>query len=237
LNEQLDNVDAHTIHIWNASLSVSPNDVDRYQSVLSADECKRAARFHFDVHRSRFVAGRGILRRLLSRYTGQDPVAIQFRYASNGKPSLRECDLHFNLSHSENRVVFAFTGVAAVGVDVERVRLMPDMTQIAENLFSPVEFQAISAIPDKQRNQAFYRCWTRKEAIIKAIGKGLGHPLDGFDVSLEAMTQVVLVNGSNADSRRFFVYDLGLSDGYIGAVACARRCDRIAVFQYDSLAE
>jgi 4'-phosphopantetheinyl transferase len=108
------------------------------------------------------------------------------------------------------------------------------MTQIVESFFSPLELRVISAVPDAKRNMAFFRCWTRKEAIIKTSGEGLGRPLDGFDVSAEATSQVVAVHGDEGEQERFFLYDLGLSDGYIGAVACRRSCDRISLFQYGS---
>jgi 4'-phosphopantetheinyl transferase len=220
-----------TIHVWNANLSVSPKDLDRYWNVLSADERARAARFHFDIHRSRFVAGRGILRKLLGRYTRQDPVAIEFLYSSSGKPSLGGDNLHFNLAHSEDRAVFALTRIAPVGVDVECLRLIPEMMQIAERFFSPLEFKALSAIPDAQRNTAFFHYWTRKEAIVKASGKGLGS-LDDFDDLIDVTAKRLAVKGDEA--QRFFLYDLALSHEYIGAVACQRPCDSIALFQYDS---
>jgi 4'-phosphopantetheinyl transferase len=233
LKERLDQFELPTIHVWTASLAASSKDLDQHRTVLSADELARAARFHFDVHRYRFVVGRGILRRLLSRYTGQDPAAIELFYGRHGKPRLHGYDLHFNLSHSEDRVVFAFTRIAPVGVDVECFRLIPEMTQIAESFFSPLEFKAMSAIPYPERNTAFLRCWTRKEAIIKASGAGLGCGRAGFDVSLEATAQVIVVNSDEAQ-QEFFLYDLGLSDEHIGALACRRPCDKVAIFQYSS---
>ena len=234
LRQPPDNFDTPTIHVWNASLSVSPKDLDRYGNVLSADERERAARFHFDIHRCRFVAGRGILRRLLGHYTGKDPAEIEFLYGANRKPALRTSGLHFNLSHSEDRAVFAFTSIAPVGVDMECLRPVPGMMQIAERFFSPFEFDTISAFPDDQRNAAFLRCWTRKEAVIKSTGEGLACPLDGFEVSFEATTQIVTVNRNEAEQERVFLYGLDL-DEYIGAVACRRPCNRVMLLQYSSL--
>lgn len=201
--------------------------------MLSSDELERAARFHFDIHRHRFVVGRGILRRLLGLYTGEDPAAIKLFYGRHGKPSLLDRDLHFNLSHSDDRVVVAFTRIAPVGVDVECFRLMPEVTQIAESFFSPLEFRAMAGMPDAERNIAFWRCWTRKEAIIKASGDGLSLGLAAFDVSFDAPVQVVVVNGDEA-KHEYSLYDLGLSDGYIGAVACRKPCDRVVQLQYSS---
>jgi 4'-phosphopantetheinyl transferase len=231
-----DRFEVPIIHVWNANLSMSAKDLHRHWEVLSAGERARAARFHFDIHRSRFVAARGILRKLLANYTGQDPMAIEFLYGPNGKPTLRQCDLHFNLSHSEDRAVFAFTYTAQVGVDLEYLRFMPDMAQIAGSFFSPLEFRSISATHEPQRNIAFFRCWTRKEAIIKASGEGLTCPLGGFDVSIDVTAQCVVVNRDVAEHERFFLYDLGLCDGFVGAVACRRPCEEIALFQYGGLA-
>ena len=234
LNQPPDDLEASTIYVWDASLSVPQPELDRYESWLSADERDRARRFHFDIHRYRFTAGRGMLRDLLGRYTSREPREIEFYYETNGKPGLRDCGLHFNVSHSEDRAAFTFTRVAPVGADVERVRPLPELMQIAERFFSPLEFQALSALPEAERTPAFFRCWTRKEAIIKTTGEGLSCPLDEFDVSLDATAQVVAMKAP-AGKYDLFVYDLGLVDGYIGAVACERPCDRIALLPYGIL--
>ena len=193
-------------------------DLNRHWEMLSVDERQRAMRFRFDIHRCRFVAARGVLRDLLGRYTNTAPASIEFLYGPNGKPAIPTRDLHFNIAHAEDRGVFAFTRVAPLGVDLERVRPVLEIMQIAERFFSPRELEEITRDSEEERNAAFFRCWTQKEAIIKATGEGLSAAVDAFEVFPSAKSQIVCVG----THQRFFLYDLGLSNGFTGAVACSQ---------------
>jgi 4'-phosphopantetheinyl transferase len=216
------------IHIWSSPLGASEALLITLWRLLSRDERERALRFHFPRHRDAFALSRGLLRLLLSRYTGQPPQSIEFAYGVKGKPRLwghrinsQRPPIEFNLSHCADRVVYAFALDCAVGVDVERLRPIADAEQIAEHLFSPSEWAEISIARAEQRHRSFFNCWTRKEAVLKAFGCGLSIPLDSFQVSLRPGQPAKLLTPllAGEKSEDWNVRDLDLSPGYVGAVA------------------
>jgi len=156
---------------------------------LSRDEIERAARFQSEGARSRFVLTRAWLRVILARCLDATPERISFSFGTNGKPALaeewRHRELSFNVSHSENYALIGLTTGRAIGVDIEQVRPMPDFAEIASGYFSEDEKRAIEALPEPDRLRGFFRCWTRKEAFMKATGDGMAIALDGFSVSLD----------------------------------------------------
>ena len=176
------------VHVWAAPLDPSAEAIRSHAALLAPDERARADRFRFDRDRRRFTVARGVLRTLLGRYLEVDPRRVAFRYESHGKPALggelAAHGLRFNVSHSGEMALFAFTAGRDLGVDVEEVRPMEDGLDIAERFFSQAEVEAFRALPAEIRDDAFFNCWTRKEAYIKAVGEGLSFPLHVFDVSL-----------------------------------------------------
>jgi 4'-phosphopantetheinyl transferase len=181
-------LEADAVHVWAAPLDPPAAAVGRNAALLAPDERTRAERFRFDRDRRRFTVARGVLRTLLGRYLATDPRAVAFRYESHGKPVLADAfaahGIRFNVSHSGEMALFAFARGRELGVDVEEVRRMEDGLDIAERFFSQAEVAAFRALPDEIRDDAFFNCWTRKEAYIKAVGEGLSFPLHVFDVSL-----------------------------------------------------
>jgi len=175
------------IHVCQAHLILDASSQALLHSHLSDDENRRAARFRFDRDRDRFIAARGTLRTLLARYLRRRPRDLQFLPGREGKPALAPepagDTLNFNVSHSHDVSVFAFGWNRTIGVDVERVRPDVEYEDIARHHFSAGEIQSLARLPREMRVEAFFRCWTRKEAYIKACGGGLQIPLDGFDVS------------------------------------------------------
>ena len=166
------------VHVWTVALDGPAERPGRLGACLSPDETTRARRFHFEVHRRRFTVARGALRHLLGAYLRRSPESLVFRYGHRGKPELPEApELSFNLSHSEERALLAVSHVAALGVDIERLRPMDDMEAIARRFFSPPEHAALMALAPGERVAGFFRCWTRKEAYLKAVGEGLAIPL------------------------------------------------------------
>jgi 4'-phosphopantetheinyl transferase len=209
--------------VWHASLEPGPDRLRELAATLSADESDRAARFRFDRDRRRFVAARGILREILGSLLGHDPAALLFVYGPQGKPALRAGsvggEVFFNVAHSSDRGAFAVAAVPGIGVDVEVVRPVPDAGSIARRFFSREECAAIAALPAPLRLHAFFCCWTRKEAYVKALGEGLSHPLDGFAVSVAPGGQARLLHadGSIEGVAGWRLHDL--SD--LPAFACA----------------
>lgn len=176
------------VHVWRASLHVSGPYLRTLEDTLAADEHARAERFYFQMHREHFIAGRGLLRNILSRYLDREPSQLRFCYNSYGKPALTEEagteGLCFNLSHSHGIALYAITCGREIGVDIEYFRPDVETEKLAERFFSPREAAVLRALPKHLRKEGFFNCWTRKEAYIKAEGQGMSIPLSTFDVSL-----------------------------------------------------
>ena len=212
------------VHVWLACLDSSFRSLPQLGDSLSLDERRRAARFHFERDRRRFVAGRGVLRAILGEYLETEPKQIAFGYGPNGKPSLAPAvglRLRFNVSHSQNLALFAITKVGAVGIDLEAIRPIADAEQIALSLFSPWENECLQTLPEVERLEGFFNCWTRKEAYVKARGEGLSRALDDFDVTLTPgdPVRLVSVRGDPSQPSRWSLSGLSPVDGYAAALA------------------
>ena len=178
--------DRSEIQVWFVELVADATTIADCASFLSADERERASRFRFDHLKAAFTLSRGILRVLLGRYLGVEPAAVRFAYGSRGKPRLVSpaSSLEFNLAHSGRLAAYAFAVGCELGVDVEEVRSVPGQERIVGRFFSPEERAEWFGLDPSQRDEAFFRCWTGKEAYIKAVGGGLSMGLDAFRVSL-----------------------------------------------------
>ncbi len=229
---------AGNVHVWSASLDQPAARVARLARLLSVDERARAARFHFERDRTRFTVGRGLLRVILGRYLAVDPARLTFRYGSRGKPSLDGTlsgyDLRFNLAHSQGMALYALAACREIGVDVECIRPVLDAEQIAERFFSAREAAAFRALPPGLRSEAFFSCWTRKEAYLKATGDGLARPLDTFDVSLlpGEPARLQRVAGDRVEASRWSLEALAPAVSCVGALAVEGRFGRLACWAW-----
>lgn len=177
---------AEEAHIWRADLDLDDCFQNSFLKLLSPDEKKRAQKFRFAKDSRYFIAARGILRSLIGKYLEKNPAEISFQYNEFCKPGIaNNKHLHFNISHSQNIALFAFTDKFNVGVDVEFVNPNIEVKDIASKFFSTNEIRKLLLLPEEQQTLGFFNCWTRKEAFIKAVGEGLSFPLDRFEVSLE----------------------------------------------------
>lgn len=216
---------SNNVHLWSTSLNVIDRVYDVLKRGLSSDEWKRANRFIFEQDRRNFIVARGILRDILSQYLHCQPADVLFHYETNGKPglSLTEASirLEFNLSHSSGFLVMAITSGKRVGVDVELIRPLPDLNLIASHSFSEYEQNMLSSLTEEEKQLGFFRCWTRKEAYLKARGSGLSIPLDSFDMSLSADNPIgMLSNRLDPDEvSRWSFYTFVPFQGFIGALA------------------
>lgn len=175
----------HDIHLWSIDLNLNKDQMQEKKRLLSDDELQRANRFRFPIHQQQFVAARSALRQILSIYTNIDPNLIIFDYADNKKPSLAkhfDCEIQFNLAHSDHLALIGVTTQAAIGVDIEKMKSTYH-PGVAERFFSLDEKKVFFQLPEKERLICFYRIWVKKEAIIKALGKGLAYSLQSFTVS------------------------------------------------------
>jgi 4'-phosphopantetheinyl transferase len=219
--------------VWLADLEPEETVVERYGSTLTADERARAGRFHFPRDAAHWIVARGTLRAILADRLRIEPRDIRFAYGEYGKPELAEpfagSGLRFNLSHSGALALCAIVQDCRVGVDIERLRPMPDLEAIAERTFSPRERETLRRLPPELRHEGFFNCWTRKEAYIKAIGKGLAHPLDRFSVSLAPGTPARLetVDDDPREREAWTLEAFIPSAGYAAALVVEGRADRI----------
>ncbi|MGA3250430.1 MAG: 4'-phosphopantetheinyl transferase superfamily protein [Paraburkholderia sp.] len=219
---------AQEVHVWQWDLDVCGGDFESYWATLSTQERERADKFRFERHRRRFVAGRGELKRLLSRYLRSSPREVALGYGSDGKPFCMiqppEWRICFNLSHSENTVVLAISSGFEVGIDVEHVRPIEENVPI--EVFSPREHAEFTALPDAERQKAFFECWARKEACLKALGTGFTLPPAHFefDLSIRGDTTPRFVGGTAEEATHWRICALSSSPTCAGAVA-ARRTD------------
>jgi 4'-phosphopantetheinyl transferase len=218
-------LDPGSVLVWRVALDRSAAATAALRSVLSADERARADRFHFEADRARYTVAHAALRRVLARHTGVPAERLRFETNEYGKPSLAGArGVRFNLSHSHALALVAVSLGRELGVDVERVRPEIDCLEIAESYFSARERAALAAFPASQRVHGFYACWTRKEAFIKAIGRGLSEALDSFDVSIEPGPRAALLRcaGGAAEALRWRMRGLAPAPGYVGALAAER---------------
>jgi 4'-phosphopantetheinyl transferase len=214
------------VHVWQLSLDQSPATANRLRQLLAANEEERARRFHFEVDRQHFIAGRGYLRIILSRYLKIGPEEIEFTYNDYGKPQIAasaapDHPLNFNLAHSRGIALYAFTHLGEIGVDIEYIRPEFPNEEIARRFFSASEVARLGDFPIEMRSQAFFNCWTRKEAFIKAKGVGLSMPLDQFDVSLDPAEPATLLRTrwNESEAAQWSLQAIETSPGYAAAVA------------------
>lgn len=178
------------IHVWAVPLDIEDSTLTLFAELLSADERARAERFHFELVQRRFIASHGALRQLLGRYLGIDPTDVAFVIDDRGKPRIVGAvrtvhDLRFNLSHSGELALVAVAGGVEIGVDVEQVRTVSNIERLARRYFHAAEADEVLAANGDQRVSLFMRCWTAKEAVVKAYGSGIGAGLNSFCVPLD----------------------------------------------------
>lgn len=187
----------HTdIALWLVDLDAHPGLWD--EPLLSVKEQDRAHRFRFEVHARRYKASHAALRLILGQATGLDPAALEFTEGVHGKPRLANGhDLHFNMSHSRGWALVGLCHSAPIGIDIELVTPMDDAAALARRNFSAKEFADFQGTPSDQRLNAFLRCWTRKEACLKALGSGLSIEPHGFEAGLGSLTQRTFITVDN----------------------------------------
>jgi 4'-phosphopantetheinyl transferase len=213
------------LHVWRANLDVPDRDIQAMQSLLSPEELERSNRFFFLRDRYRFIVSHACVRSVLSRYLRIDPDQLSFEQNSFGKPAVigvsTEMKIEYNLTHSRGFALVAATRGLQVGVDVEYIRSDFGGLNIARRFFSNAEYHVLLSLPAELQSEAFFRCWTRKEAFIKAKGKGLLFPLDEFDVTVHPEEPPALIS-TRADPEEAARWSLVQADpayDYCGAVA------------------
>ena len=229
----------NAVHVWRTILDADETHVLSSRAVLSTDEQARADRFLRQEHGRRFTLGRAVLRALIARYVGTTPESVVFAYNEQKKPFLKDdCakeKLQFNVSNSGEVAVFAFTWNRAIGVDIEAIEERLELEKIATRYFSPFEVKQLFELPENERMNAFYRCWTRKEAYIKARGGGLTIPLDSFDVSLVPghTPQLLRADDLAGPIDAWNLRELKPAEHYAGALAVEGAVNTVSQWQAD----
>jgi 4'-phosphopantetheinyl transferase len=205
-------------------------DVTSLSRILDDNERRRASRCVYDRDRRRFVIAHGLTRVLLSRCLQRPPDALRFDTNPYGKPLLRDpsSGLRFNLSHAGDVALLAISSGRELGVDVEQMRPLA-VLDLSRQFFSPNEHTTLCAWPPDGRDQAFFRCWTRKESFIKALGRGLNFPLDGFEVRVDEDGSPVLHSCDSAPGEldRWTIISLRIDPGYSAALTVEGRSPSI----------
>ena len=226
------------IHVWRVSLAQTESCLQSLQQTLSTDERTKADRFVFPNDRSQFIVSRGALRSILSRYLNISSHILRFDYNPYGKPSLIVAQggntLRFNVSHSRGMALIAITKSRDIGVDIEGINPNFSFLDIAEKFFSPVESSVLRSLPEHLQATAFFTCWTRKEAYIQAVGKGLSIPLNQFDVSLAPGEPAALlkVEENPEEASKWSLIELFPSSDMVAAVAVAGDCCKLHCWEW-----
>jgi 4'-phosphopantetheinyl transferase len=219
----------HEVHIWASSLKVSSDVLTDHTATLSPLEKERAGKFRFDLHRNRFIAGRGLLRTILGRYLQTSPSKVGFAYSPESKPALDPkfdgAGLHFNLADTEDLMLLAVTRIGPVGIDVESVQPIKEMGDLVAVFFSQRENELFQKLPPSSQPTAFFNLWTRKEALLKATGEGITRSLNLVEVSFlpDEPTRVLAISGDSEKGALWSLHALSPAPGFVGAVAIQAR--------------
>jgi 4'-phosphopantetheinyl transferase len=223
-----------TVHVWAVPLDDARVDLDGGRDMLSSDERQRVARFHFEQHRRRYLIAHIALHRILSRYLQIDPAQLSFELGGNGKPKLSpvlaSAGVDFNLSHSNEMALLAVTHGQELGVDIEYVKPDFKFEEIAERFFTAREVAALRALPSELQRQAFFKCWTCKEAFLKAKGTGLSGELDEVEITRGAADRVRIGAGVPGWS----LMELKPIDAYEAAIVVAGGASPVRCYQWEA---
>ncbi|QOV21208.1 4'-phosphopantetheinyl transferase HetI [Anabaenopsis elenkinii] len=217
------------VHVWRFHLDIPEAQRENLLATLSGDEVARANRFHFRRTGEHFIAGRGILRRILGRYLGIQPQQVQFDYQERGKPvladSFSKSGLWFNLSHSQGLALCAVNYHRQIGVDLEYTRRSCDIESLAKRFFLPREYALMRSLSGQQQQETFFRYWTCKEAYLKATGEGLGK-LEQAEINLSPTEPARL------HKSQWSLFELNPEEDYLAAVAVAGNIETLHCWQY-----
>lgn len=212
------------VHLLNVSIDTISSEIQSFIDVLSEDEVRRAAVYSLEKDRVQFIIGRGLLRIILGFYVDANPKELRFQYNEYGKPQLSEALLYnyisFNVSHSDNEIIYAISQGRKLGVDIERICLDLEFNEVLKRFFSPKEQWIIKNSPSEKQVNTFYMIWTRKEAYCKAIGTGIVSHFERIDVTAgTGEANRYKVSGENIEEKYWVISDISIDENYTAAVA------------------
>lgn len=228
-------IERQEVEVWQFGLDAPQRPMDDVASCLSQDECERAARFRFEIHRRRWRAARIALRRILARHAGVTPAGLRFHCGSHGKPALLppHDQVHFNLTHSHDLGLLAIAP-GPVGVDAEHIDRQTDFEALLRRVASQDEREVFSRCSVAEKRAAFFRLWTRKEAYIKGRGLGLSLPLSAITVPVTALSGPadIRVEAAWDDGQPWRLWDIEVPPSHMASLAYAGRIDRLWVHEW-----
>lgn len=222
-----------TVHVWRIPLSPA-KAMAEYRSILVPEERERADQFRFEIHRERWTICRSVVRSLLGLYLPDSEQALEIKYGDNGKPYLEYFpDLHFNISHSKNMALLAVTRSGPLGIDIESVDRNIDHLVLSKRFFAPVEQQILKEVGEEERNDTFFKIWSRKEAYIKCSGQGLRIPLSSFAINTSTEKPLILLHNKEVSNERWRLHHLHVNDNFRAACITSVPEQKIIVMSDD----
>jgi len=225
----------HEPHIWCVPLLAKEQQLQAWWTLLSSDEQKKAERYRFEKNTRQYIQARGILRELLGEYLNCSPRRIEFDYNTYDKPTLKpQSKLKFNVSHSGQMALLAFNWGDEIGVDIEDSTREIEIDVVAKHFFSPNEVTTLTALPLSEQQTTFFNCWTRKEAIIKALGTGLAFPLNQFEVSMKigSPARLLATHWDPEEAANWYMASFSPAENYIGAFAVRAKVKDLRLWQW-----
>ena len=217
-------IETGQVHVWRICLNVQDQNPNKFSHILSEDEANKAEKFHFDADRIRYTVMRVTLRIILGNYLKVAPGNLEIAHSHHGKPyltnTIKNTDLQFNISHASNLGLIAVAIDRHIGVDLEMVQKESSIESIARRFFTPGEAELLLSLPALLQPEAFFTCWTRKEAFVKAQGEGLSIPLDQLEVSFypNDTPKLLRVGNDPGESSQWSMFHLEPGEGYVGAL-------------------
>ncbi len=231
--DKLSELTEEYVDVWQTRLDLADNIISEYFNLLDKKEQQRALKFKIEDKYRQFVISRGLLRQILGLTLAMDPSSLQFHYEKLGKPYVQECSagkqINFNVSHSHDIAVIAVTLDRVVGIDIEKQRDDIDHNKLAKRYFSSLEYDCFNQCHDDIRSRVFYTCWTRKEAVVKATGKGIAYGLNKFDVSIhpDDPPEILHTHWDPNEKSQWIMRDLDTDVGFVASLASKGKPFRI----------
>lgn len=226
------------VQLWRIPLSGFLDELPSLRQILSPCEVTRADQFIQPKHGERYTVAHAALRLILSRYLNCSPNSLEFIEGPYGKPALKQASyLQFNLTHSHELALLAVTQDQAIGIDVEYNQRKAHLLDIAKRFFAKEEYQQLLDLPPSQQQAGFFRCWTLKEALIKAIGLGFSYPLDDFAVDFSSVESANLLRMKSLDgfSSHWHLHLLQIDELYTAALAVENKVESVAYWNFEEL--
>ena len=229
------NTSVNKAFIFIVNLTSCINNVSTYWEYLSVQEKTKANNYYTEYLSNKYIISHGILRYILSFYTKQYPQKIEFNYSEYGKPFLNNSNIQFNMSHSHNMISYMIALNYRVGIDIELHDKNLNIEELAGYVLTPEEHKYLSSLKPRDKLSFFYTLWTKKEALVKAIGQGLSYPINTIEVMRLLPGKGILLNDMNNElSQQWYCYEIEVPENYSGAIGIENKIDEIVYLEMNT---